>query len=214
MNTEYTVDDITGCWIWGGEFNDDAEPVRASKVKGAKVVARWSIFKETKEIPPGMWVISSCGDKRCVNPDHQEVRQPTPAELSAWEEKKAKKTAEKVQRLRGMLLASLPKSTAALKEYTKDGTTKLNGDPCWEWFWQLNSYGYPVLPWISDDGKSTQVQVVHEVMRYEGKKAPVVEGEEMVVKRLCKNKKCINPAHLKWTTKSSMYSSRFGYGRR
>ncbi len=213
-NKQYAVDDITGCWDWTGEFDPSGEPVKegTGAFAGKRVRARTSIYREKKEIIPGFWVFSDCGNQKCVNPDHQTARVPNPEEQQQLDERRKVLLKEKVERQREELLKMLPSTVEGLKAYTKPGTTKINGEPCWLWFWKKNQYGYPVLPWIGEDGKASEMQVVHQILEMSGVVRPRIK-EEMVVRRNCKDKGCINPAHLEWVSKASMYQGnmrRFG----
>jgi hypothetical protein len=205
-NKQYDVDNHTGCWVWNGEFDPSGEPVKdgTGAFAGKKVRARTSVYREKKEIIPGFWIFSSCGDLKCVNPEHQEARVPNPEEQAQFDERKKILLKEKVERQREELLKALPDTVEGLKKYSKPGTTKINGEPCWLWFWMKNQFGYPVLPWIGDDGKATEMQVVHQILEMSGVVRPRLK-EEMVVRRICKDKGCINPAHLEWVSKASMY---------
>ena len=206
MNKQYEVDEATDCWNWTGEFNPEGEPVRfgSGAFAGKKVRARSSVYREKKEITPGAWIYSDCGNQACVNPDHQVQRLPTPEEQLLVDERKKVLLKEKVERQREDLLKMLPSTVEGLKKYSKLGTTTINGQPCWLWFWNKNQYGYPVLPWIGDDGKGAELQVVHQILEMSGVVKPRLK-EEMVVRRICKDKGCINPAHLEWVSKASMY---------
>ena len=202
----YEVDQVTQCWEWTGDFDQSGEPVQdgTGTFAGKKVRARTSTYRKHKELTPGLWVFSDCGNQKCVNPDHQTVRLPNPAEQEEATARKERLLAEKVERQRNELSKALPKDIPALMAYTKASTTKVNGAPCQVWFGTLNKYGYPVLPWIGDDGRPTELQVVHRIMELNNQPRPDVQ-EEMVVRRACKDKRCICPGHLEWVSKASMF---------
>lgn len=204
-NGEYAVDDVTQCWEWTGEVDQSGEPVQdgTGAFAGKKVRARTSIFRKHRELTPGLWVFPDCGNQKCVNPEHQVARLPNPEEQRQATERKEQLLAERVERQRTELSRALPKTLPELQAYSKPGTTKLNGVPCQLWFGQANKYGYPVLPWIGDDGHASEIQVVHRIMDLTNRPRPAV-SEEMVVRRLCKDKKCIRPEHLEWVSKASM----------
>ncbi len=68
----YTVNQLTGCWVWSGHTYKNGYGVR--KAFGKDVSAhRFSYELHKGSIPHGMMVLHSCDNKRCINPDHLRV---------------------------------------------------------------------------------------------------------------------------------------------
>jgi len=63
-----TIDENTGCWLYGGTPSD---PYGHLTVHGdSDTVHRWSWRIYYGPIPPGRLVRRTCGSSRCWNPDH------------------------------------------------------------------------------------------------------------------------------------------------
>ncbi len=71
LGVAYTVDNKTGCWLWGcsktptgyGQF----------RYKGKNVYAHRHFYEKYKElIPDGYCIDHLCRSRACVNPDHME----------------------------------------------------------------------------------------------------------------------------------------------
>lgn len=70
---------------------------------------------------------------------------------------------------------------------------------CWEWQGATNGVGHPKVAWLTAEGKTHKSarRVVWEVVR-----GPLTDKQLVTVS--CDNQKCLNPAHLKLTTKSAV----------
>lgn len=80
------IDSDTGCWIWTGKLRArDAGPcgllppaLRPLELASARTAQRpvrqYLSEREHGPIPVGWAVRPTCGDRRCVNPDHGEAR--------------------------------------------------------------------------------------------------------------------------------------------
>lgn len=62
--------DTGDCWLWTGWSRACGLPVASIEGKRGVIVRRW-IWETKNQQPAGGWqVIASCGNIRCVNPDH------------------------------------------------------------------------------------------------------------------------------------------------
>lgn len=60
-----------GCWLWVGAVQNRAKPYGRIKVNGKPDGAHrvsFTLFKGP--ITDGLWVLHTCDNPRCVNPDH------------------------------------------------------------------------------------------------------------------------------------------------
>lgn len=64
---------------------------------------------------------------------------------------------------------------------------------CWEWMWCISSCGYGAL---KRDGRVLKAHRVY----YERHKGPIPDG--LQIDHLCRNRRCVNPAHLEAVTKT------------
>lgn len=200
----------SGCWQWKGA-DDGVNPLTADGKQARLAVWR----KESGAVPDGMWVINTCGNCLCVAPDHQALRIPSSVEAAEWKAKKVAKAAAATAQRRADLEAQIPKTMEAFESYTTKWSPYRDGPTCWNWNLGYSKEGYPTLPGVNDEGGWTEVNVAHKVMEAAGKpRPPATAADPMVLKRTCKNKKCINPLHLQWVSRASMQSANFsGRGR-
>lgn len=68
------------------------------------------------------------------------------------------------------------------------------GDDCWEWYGALNDAGYGMVY----SNKTRRPQRVHRLM-YEFLVGPIPDG--LTLDHLCRNRKCVRPAHLEPVTR-------------
>lgn len=70
----YTIDNITGCWIWQGS-RGGGQGEYGSIYKDGKSVLAHRFFYEEKhgKISEGLELDHLCKNKRCCNPDHMEA---------------------------------------------------------------------------------------------------------------------------------------------
>ncbi len=66
-------DSATGCWNWPGALNQSGYGQIGRNLGGAPKVAlchrlSWEMHKGP--IPPDLWVLHKCDNRRCCNPDH------------------------------------------------------------------------------------------------------------------------------------------------
>lgn len=205
----YTVEE-SGCWQWTGK-DDGTTPLTKDGKNGR--LATWR--KENGAVPDGMWVVNKCGNCLCVAPDHQTLRLPTQKEAAEWRATKAERVATDTARRRAELDAQTPKTVDDFEAYCTKAAPYPDGPTCWNWNLGYSKDGYPTLPGISDDGKWTEVNVAHKVMEAAGRpRPPASSSDPLVARRECKNKKCVNPLHLKWVTRASLQAESFsGNGR-
>ena len=76
LNKHYTIDPASGCWIWHGATLKVGPSRKAypSMRAGKKVTyaRKVSYTLAHGELPQGTWLMMTCGDRMCVNPDHME----------------------------------------------------------------------------------------------------------------------------------------------
>ncbi len=66
----WIVNSDTGCWIW--LLNKDPRSGHGMETRNGKsaYAHRWAYQDANGEIPPGRLVLSTCGNRLCVNPSH------------------------------------------------------------------------------------------------------------------------------------------------
>lgn len=72
---------------------------------------------------------------------------------------------------------------------------KRGPDECWPWLAALHEYGYGM---ISVGGKKGGMRRAHRIA-YELEVGPIPEGLDL--DHLCRNRRCVNPAHLEPVTR-------------
>lgn len=94
----YTVDPVTGCWLYDGFVSDKGYPGQVWGIDGKKAAAH-VVFYERKHgpVPPGFQLDHLCRVRRCVNPDHLE---PVPCAINVRRGLLAKLTAADVAIIR------------------------------------------------------------------------------------------------------------------
>jgi len=69
----YTIDPVTGCWLLDSHKANAGGYIYIRRKYNNGYLHRL-IFKENYgDIPPGSQVRHTCGNKRCINPDHLEL---------------------------------------------------------------------------------------------------------------------------------------------
>lgn len=72
FSSRYTVDDETGCWNWKTKLLSGGcgYMTVAGKQRKAYLVA-WMLIHGP--VPKGKYILRTCGNKLCVNPDHMKA---------------------------------------------------------------------------------------------------------------------------------------------
>lgn len=66
-------DDVGECWLWTGALSDAGYPIFRPPGCGCMLVRRWVYANTGAALVARQPVVSTCGDRRCVNPDHLRV---------------------------------------------------------------------------------------------------------------------------------------------
>lgn len=69
----------TGCWVWTGHTLPGNQPTMSINQKSA-YPSRYLYTKKHGDIPHNKWLIPTCGNRLCVNPDHRTVMEPHEAQ--------------------------------------------------------------------------------------------------------------------------------------
>lgn len=69
-------DEDTSCWIWQGNMNDGGLPRMQNPNHSRRSVSvrRYAYEMTVGPIKRGDFAVGTCGDERCVNPEHTKVR--------------------------------------------------------------------------------------------------------------------------------------------
>lgn len=179
FDAKWRPDKASGCWIWEGAVTGlgYGKFYESGKLRPAHRVA-WEIYKGG--IPEGLLLDHLCRRKECVNPDHLEPV--TVAENT--------KRRNYEQRLPEVPSLRTPKRKPTLKELF-DAKWKRNKRGCWIWQAYVSPQGYGRIT------TGARPQAAHRVgfQLYVGE---IPAG--MFLDHLCRNRACVNPAHLEPVT--------------
>lgn len=66
----------SGCWIWSGPMNSTYPQMswREDRAKRRRPARTWAWEREHGPTPPGVLIVSTCGQQMCVNPAHATAR--------------------------------------------------------------------------------------------------------------------------------------------
>lgn len=73
FHTRYTIDPVSGCWLWSGFINKNKYGYFRVGGRGSRVVRAHRFAWEMVNGPitdPTVYVCHKCDNTRCVNPDH------------------------------------------------------------------------------------------------------------------------------------------------
>ena len=76
FHTLYNIDADTGCWIWTGSRGASGHTIYWDSSHNNYVSARRWLYDSTHDTPlvPSQRMVSTCGQKHCVCPDHTQIR--------------------------------------------------------------------------------------------------------------------------------------------
>ncbi len=99
----YTVDPVTGCWLWDGHCNTNG--YGQFRLGGPKqhLAHRWYYEQLRGPIPDGIELHHTCENHRCVNPDHLEPMTRRPHRLTRSDVKLTADDVAEIRRLRGQV---------------------------------------------------------------------------------------------------------------
>ncbi len=153
----------TGCWQWTGAM-ESGLPVFGGH---PRLNIRRALYEQKNgSCPPRL--VATCGDARCVNPDHAGTRN------------------QRAINGRGEYLTPDGRVNRAwIKTNPSTG--------CWWWLGAVSGNGYPVIR-LPRNQTPNEMRVRPLLAREEGLSVPA----EKRVRSSCRNKACVNPAHLVW----------------
>lgn len=95
------VEKVDGCWLWVGAMNRNIGVFRANR--RTHNAGRW-LYRQHHELNSTHLVVTTCGNRHCVNPDHlksmtkSEFNKPDRAEETAKRERITSLMAETLRR--------------------------------------------------------------------------------------------------------------------
>ena len=69
LKSKTSIDD-NGCWIWNGAIHTVGYPITPAKLGGGRYGHRCMFNAIVAPIPQNMYVLHTCDNRKCVNPEH------------------------------------------------------------------------------------------------------------------------------------------------
>lgn len=172
------VEKTETCWLWRGAATRQGYGSFMIAKKQTDLAHRFSYRLHFGAIPEGEKVHQTCGNRACIKPAHLVTL--TASEVSM-------RRVCKPRHLWAPITPKPPEDRFWPKVRKSDG--------CWEWTSKRYPNGYGCF-FIA--GKRS---VGAHRFSYELAKGPIPKG--LVIDHLCRNKACVNPAHLEAVTNST-----------
>jgi hypothetical protein len=119
FEAKYIPEPNSGCWIWTGAVGSHGYGMFGLGGGKTDTAPRFSYRRHKGEIPAGMYVMHSCDNRLCVNPDHLDAGTPRQNSLDCYKRDRRKPV-------------SLPGERHGMAKLTAATVAAIRADPCSE----------------------------------------------------------------------------------